>query len=113
MSNASQPTCCFCKRSMGVAFRVFCPKAKPFGTACASCEDDIEATDLYDAAMIHSLVAGNHYSDLDLVDGPVTSAILSIHDVKPCSISRWRSEIDGLRMVRVFGAFTPYWRERM
>ena len=33
------PACVFCGKSIGVEFRIFNPKFKPFGTACAPCED--------------------------------------------------------------------------
>ena len=44
--------CVFCKRSgSGVAFAIFAPRFKPFGTACVQCETDLpEGTALPEGA---------------------------------------------------------------
>lgn len=37
----SAPCCVFCHRSAGAQFVIFNPRFKPFGTACAECEEKI------------------------------------------------------------------------
>ena len=42
-SKQSAPVCVFCGASHGAQFVIFNPRFKPFGTACAKCEETLPA----------------------------------------------------------------------